>query len=90
LNTRDRIAAAAEEHGWAVGMGTDQTWNVRIYTRGDRVILVGYTQAGAITGATRMYGGVTESPRKDMPMEQLDSRDRDKTDTVLGWLAESG
>lgn len=85
---RDRVAAAAQQHGWAVFHNTDRVWNVRIYTRGDRTVLVGYTESGSVTGASRMFDGADKPPRKDSVVESLSSRDRGKFDTVLGWLAE--
>jgi hypothetical protein len=85
---RGRIAAAAEQNGWSPTLHTDLVWNVRIYTRAGRTILVGYSKAGAVTGATRMFGGVHGSPPKGRPVDDVTSRDRGKVDTVLAWLRE--
>ena len=85
---RDRIAAAAEQHGWTAPLNTDLVSNVRIYTQDARTIIISYTQAGTVKSATRMFRGVSDPPRKDMPKEDLTNRDSGKVDTVLGWLAE--
>jgi hypothetical protein len=84
---RGRIAAAAANHGWRE-MFDDVVWNVRIYERSGRTILVGYREAGAVTGATRMYATPSKPPRRDRPIEHLRLLDGGKADTVLGWLAE--
>jgi len=67
---RARVAAAAAEHGWHEKFD-DVAWNVWIYERSGRVIIIGYRQAGAVTGATRMYMAASGHVRKDMRIDEL-------------------
>ena len=83
---RGRIGAAAAEHGWRE-MFDDAARNVRLYSRSGRLILVRYRPAGAVTGATRMYGSPSP-PRKHMPTDELRHLDRGKAEQVLAWLTE--
>ncbi len=86
-SARDRIAAAAAEHGWSEAFG-DVASNGRIYERAGRVIIIGYAPAGAVTSATRMYGSASTPLRTDLPKDELTQRDRGKAEQVLTWLAE--
>lgn len=62
--------ARVAEHGWHEKFD-DVAWNVRIYERSGRVIIIGYRQAGAVTGATRMYMAASRHVRKDMRIDEL-------------------
>ncbi|OBF76158.1 hypothetical protein [Mycolicibacterium fortuitum] len=86
-SARDRIAATAAEHGWSEAFG-DVASNARIYERSERVIIIGYAPAGAVTGATRMYGSASTPLRTDLPKDELTQRDSGKADQILTWLAE--
>lgn len=85
---RGRIAAAAAEHDWSEAFG-DVASNGRIYERSGRIILIGYTPAGTVTSATRMYGSASTPLRTDMPKDELTQRDRGKVDQILTWLQEA-
>lgn len=87
-SARDRIAAAAAEHGWSEAFG-DVASNGRIYERAGRVIIIGYAPAGAVTSATRMYGSASTPLRTDLPKDELTQRDRGKVDQILAWLQEA-
>ncbi|BBX30484.1 hypothetical protein B7435_16715 [Mycolicibacterium peregrinum] len=86
-SARDRIATTAAEHGWSEAFG-DVATNGRIYERSERVIIIGYAPAGAVTSATRMYGSASTPLRTDLPKDELTQRDHDKAEQILTWLAE--